>query len=114
MRARPTLVLALMTVLGIASPARAEDMLQLEITIRDHRFEPAELTAPADTRFNIMVTNADDSAEEFESATMKVEKVVAGGRRTLVRVLPLPPGRYPFIGEYHQDTANGILVVPPR
>ena len=94
-----------------ANPARAADPVRLEITIRGHRFEPPELRAPADTAIIIIVKNADDSAEEFESAELKFEKIVAGGRQIVVRVQPQSPGRYPFFGEFHQDTAQGALVV---
>jgi len=36
---------------------------------------------------------------------------VARGQRTgIVRLRPLAPGRYPFEGEYHADTAQGVVV----
>ena len=41
---------------------------------------------------------------------MKVEKVVAGHSRGTVRIGPLPPGRYPFIGEFHEATAKGAVI----
>ncbi len=28
----------------------------------------------------------------------------------MIRVRPLGPGRYAFMGEFHQDTAQGVLV----
>jgi hypothetical protein len=27
-----------------------------------------------------------------------------------VRLRPLDPGRYPFMGEYHEDTAQGVVI----
>jgi Cupredoxin-like domain len=39
-----------------------------------------------------------------------VEKVIAGKSKATVRVGPLQPGRYEFIGEFHADTAKGILI----
>jgi hypothetical protein len=27
-----------------------------------------------------------------------------------VRLRPLAPGRYPFAGEYHSDTAQGVMI----
>ncbi len=42
---------------------------------------------------------------------LRVEKVVAGGASTTLRIRPLSPGRYRFFGDYHEDTAEGFLVV---
>ena len=49
-------------------------------------------------------------AEEFESSVLKVEKVIAGNSRGTVRIGPLAPGRYPFIGEFHEATAKGVVI----
>jgi len=51
-----------------------------------------------------------EAAEEFESHDLKIEKVIAGGTSGTVRLRPLDPGRYPFVGEYHEDTAKGVIV----
>jgi hypothetical protein len=56
------------------------------------------------------VANEDATPEEFESSALKLEKVIAGKSKATVRVGPLKPGRYEFIGEYHADTAKGVLV----
>jgi heme/copper-type cytochrome/quinol oxidase subunit 2 len=93
-----------------AAPALAADAASVQLVIKGHRFEPAELRVPANTPVVIEVLNEDDTAEEFESAELRIEKVIAGKRQSTVRVKPLPPGRYPFVGEYHADTAKGVLV----
>jgi hypothetical protein len=90
--------------------AHAED-LELRLVLRDHTFKPAEIKAPANTAFIIIVTNQDPTPEEFESTSMKVEKIVAPNSEIKVRVRTLKPGRYEFYGEYHQDTAKGVLIV---
>ncbi len=97
-----------------ASPALAADPVTLELTLRDHRFVPEEVRAPAGVPLTIVVRNEDSSAEEFESKALKVEKVVAAGRQITVRLRPLKAGRYEFVGEYHEDTAKGVLVVEAR
>ena len=33
-----------------------------------------------------------------------------GGQEIRIIVGPLSPGEYKFIGEYHEDTAKGVLV----
>jgi plastocyanin len=87
--------------------ARADDYV---VTIKDHRFTPAEIKVPANQRVTITVINEDATAEEFESSVLKVEKVVAGKSKGTVRIGPLKPGRYPFIGEYNEATAKGTVI----
>jgi len=90
-----------------AAAARADDYV---LTIKDHRFTPTEIKIPANKRVQITVVNDDATPEEFESKEMKVEKVVPGKSKGLVRVGPLKPGRYPFFGEFHEATAKGTLI----
>jgi len=80
------------------------------LTIKDHKFTPEELKVPANKRVIITVVNDDATAEEFESSVLKVEKVIAGNSRGTVRIGPLAPGRYPFIGEFHEATAKGVVI----
>jgi plastocyanin len=88
--------------------ARADDYV---LTIKDHKFTPTELKVPANTRVIITVVNDDNSAEEFESNILKVEKVIPAKSRGTVRIGPLKPGRYPFVGEFHEATAKGVVIV---
>jgi plastocyanin len=83
---------------------------EFNVVIRNHRFEPAEIKVPANKRVVITVSNEDATPEEFESPALKVEKVIAGKSKATVRVGPLQPGRYDFVGEYHADTAKGTLI----
>jgi plastocyanin len=80
------------------------------LTIKDHKFSPEELKVPANQRVVITVINDDSTAEEFESSVLKVEKVIAGNSRGTVRIGPLAPGKYPFIGEFHEATAKGVVI----
>jgi hypothetical protein len=80
------------------------------VTLKGHKFLPAEIHVKANQANVIALTNADDSAEEFDSTSLKVEKVVSGHDRGDVRIRPLAPGRYPFMGEFHSDTAQGVVV----
>lgn len=91
--------------------ASGQDETALQISIKDHRFAPAELRAPADKPIVIVVKNLDSTPEEFESKSLKIEKVVAGNGEITVRLRPLKAGRYHFVGEYHEDTAKGELIV---
>ncbi len=87
--------------------ARAQEFT---ITIKDHKFTPAEIKIPANKRVEITVINDDATPEEFESKPMKVEKVIPGKSKGLVRIGPLKPGSYPFFGEFHEATAKGVLI----
>jgi hypothetical protein len=97
---------------GVAGTARAEDPLEIRLTIRDHRFEPAEVTVPPNREVVLIVTNADATPEEFESAGLRVERVIPPGQTATFRLRTLLPNRnYEFFGEFHQDTARGRLTV---
>ncbi len=108
MRASTLLVVAALA--AACASARAEDSYSTTITIRNHRFEPSELRVPAGKRITLTVINADPLSEEFDSSALKVEKVIAGKAQGVVHISPLKPGRYDFIGEYHEDTAKGEVI----
>ncbi len=108
MRTSVLLIVAALTV--CAAGARADEIYTTTITIRDHRFEPSELHVPAGKRVLLTIVNADPLSEEFNSPTLKVEKVIAGSSQGVVRFGPLDPGRYEFVGEYHDATAKGQVV----
>ena len=107
---RVSILLALAAFVGAIGTARGEEMFSATTTIRNHHFEPAEIHVPAGRRILLTIVNADPLSEEFDSKALKVEKVIAGRNEGSVRLQPLDPGRYPFIGEYHADTAQGVVV----
>ena len=65
---------------------------------------------PANQRLKITVINENPTPEEFDSSTLKVEKVIPGKSKGVVRIGPLKAGRYPFSGEFHEGTAKGVVV----
>ena len=81
-----------------------------QIAISEHKFEPAELEVPANVKIKLVIENRDASPEEFESYELNREKIVPGKGTITVFVGPLKPGKYPFFGEFHQDTAQGALI----
>lgn len=101
---------SLALILAVTAPmAFAEENHVL--TIKDHRFEPGEITIPADTKVVLTVKNLDPTPEEFESVDLHREKVVPGGQQTIIYVGPLKPGRYEFFGDFNPKTARGAIVV---
>ena len=80
MRIVSTAALGLAFVIGIGAPlAVADDAARVSVTLKDHKFSPAEPTAPAGKPIIIDVSNLDSTPSEFESKTLRVEKVVPGG-----------------------------------
>ena len=94
-----------------ASAAAAAVPAQYTLTIRAHKFVPAELVVPANARFKLIVVNEDPTPEEFESHELNREKIITGKGRVTVFLGPLKSGRYPFFGEFHMATAQGALIV---
>ena len=112
MRTVSKVSLGLMIVIGLGGPvAIAEDSARVSVTLKDHKFSPAEPTAPAGKPIIIDVSNLDSTPSEFESKTLRVEKVVPGGGKIAVQIRPLGPGRYRFFDDYHEDTTEGFLIV---
>jgi hypothetical protein len=97
-------LLAFVPALALAAPP------ELKLIIKDHRFSPAELKVPANTKVKLLVENQDATPEEFESHDLNREKVIQGRSRATIYVGPLQPGRYRFFGEFHEATAQGAII----
>lgn len=83
------------------------------LTIQNHTFQPATLSAPANQPLALHVVNKDNAAEEFESEALKREKIVPANGEITILLPALKPGTYGFVGEFHEETAKGTLVVQP-
>ena len=95
--------------LSLFSAAQAAEP-ELLLVIKNHRFEPAELKVPAGQRVKLVVHNQDATAEEFESHSLKREKIIPAGAKATLYVGPLKPGRYEFFGEFNPTTAQGLVL----
>ena len=96
-----------------ATPAQivqAQADTTIAVTLKDHKFSPSVIKVKANEPSMIVLSNDDDTADEFDSTALKVEKVVPGHAKGNVRIRALAPGKYPFMGEYHAATAQGIVV----
>ena len=80
------------------------------LEFRQHRFVPDHIEVPAGVKFRLEVKNTDDTEDEFESVELNREKLVAPGETITVFLGPLTPGTYKFFGDFHQDTAQGVMV----
>jgi len=84
---------------------------EARLVIHNHQFMPAELEVPAGVKIKLMIENRDSAPEEFESYDLSREKMVPAGTTVPIFIGPLKPGHYKFFGEFHQDTAQGVIVV---
>lgn len=99
----------LLIALFAAAPALAADD-EFRLVIQDHRFQPSEVVVPAGKKIKLIVENRDATPEEFDSHSLNREKVIAGKSTATIFIGPLAPGRYPFVGEYNEKTAQGVVV----
>src|SRR3954462_11452994 len=105
------LLFALATGVFAAVGAQAQQTTEVQLSYKDKKFDPAEISAPANTPIVIKLKNLDAKAMEFESKTLKVEKVVAGSSDAVINVRAQKPGRYEFFDEYNEKVARGALIV---
>ncbi len=105
-------VFALATLLCVAGTSvNAQDATTIELSIKNHKFEPAEIKIPANKPVILKVKNLDSTPEEFESKSLKIEKVIAGGGEATLNIRALDVGKYKFVGEFNEKTAQGVLIV---
>jgi len=102
------LVPAALVSLSLGAFAQAQP--ELGLVIKDHKFSPDRIEVPAGKKVKLVVDNQDATPEEFESGQLKVEKVIPGKSKGIVFIGPLKAGEYPFIGEYNEKTAKGVVV----
>lgn len=106
------LILAGAGVAGGASHAQADEMQVFNMDIRDGVITPNRIEVPAGTTFKIVVTNSGHSPAEFESLSLRREKVLAPGVKSFVVIRDISAGTYKFYDEFHMDqpSANGVIV----
>jgi biopolymer transport protein ExbD len=90
---------ALMTGPCTIVPALAQDSTELTLTVK------------AGKQIVLRVKNLDPTPMEFESKSLRVEKVLGGNTEAVVTIRPQKAGRYDFFDEFHESTTKGVLVV---
>lgn len=102
--------LALAALLAVSFGAYAQADPEYKIAIKDHKFNPDRIEVPVGKKVKLVVDNQDATPEEFESHSLKVEKVIPGKSKATVFVGPLKAGEYKFVGEFNEKTAKGVIV----
>jgi plastocyanin len=102
-----------LTLLSFAATTAFAAVEEFTLTIKDHAFEPKEITLPAGKKIKLLVVNKDATPAEFESKPLGREKVIPGKSTGAVNLGPLKPGRYSFVEEYHENdaAAQGTIIV---
>ena len=83
---------------------------EFSLVIENHKFSPERIEVPAGKKVKLVVENKDPTPEEFESSSMKIEKVIPGKSKATIFVGPLKAGEYKFVGEFNEKTAKGVIV----
>jgi len=95
---------------GFWFPALSWAQMPDTVVIKNHQFFPSQLIIPANQKIKITVENQDPTVEEFESYDLNREKVVAGNKKIIVFIGPLQKGTYKYFGDFHQNTAQGLII----
>jgi len=94
----------------MASPLQAQQATEIQVSYSGGQFQPSQVSAPADKPVVFRVKNLDGKAMEFESKSLRVEKVVAAKSEGVINVRALKPGRYEFYDDFNEK-ARGTLTV---
>jgi plastocyanin domain-containing protein len=97
-----------LTVAAAIPPVWAAD--GIEVHLKNHKFTPSVIKVKANQPSMIILYNDDPTADEFDSPSLKIEKVVPGHKKANIRVRALAPGKYPFMGEFNASTAQGVVI----
>src|SRR5262245_47072922 len=92
------------------SAASAQQATEIEVSYSNGQFQPSEVRAPADKPVVFRIKNLDAKAMEFESKSLKAEKVVPAKSQGVVNVRAQKAGRYEFYDDFNEK-ARGTLIV---
>ncbi len=90
--------------------ANAQQATEIQVTYSNGQFQPSDLKAPADKPLALRVKNLDAKAMEFESKSLRVEKVVAAKSEGVINIRALKPGRYEFYDDFNEKARGAMNV----
>lgn len=105
-----SLLLAIFT-FNYSTVLAESEVIEVELYLKDHQFSPNVIELPPNKKIIIILHNQDPTIEEFESIDLKREKIVLGNSSIKIILAPLKPGEYRFFGEFHEETAQGKIIV---
>jgi hypothetical protein len=95
---------------GPLPPAIAADPTEIPLVLEKNHFQPDVIKVKVGEPFVLVITNKDKGPEEFDMLNPRIEKVVPGGKTVKLKMPALKAGTYPFVGEYHSETAKAKIV----
>lgn len=95
--------------LSVATTSYAAD-IEIKLIIENHRFQPEIVNVQVGQKVKLLIENRDATPEEFESHSLNREKVIPGKSTGTVYIGPLAAGSYPFVGEFNDKTAKGVII----
>ena len=108
-RRHVALAAVLAIALGFVGAAAAADT-EVQLVLEKNRWQPDVIKVKAGVPFVLVITNKDKGPEEFDMLTPRIEKVIPAGKTVRLKMPALKPGKYPFVGEYHSETAKATIV----
>jgi Cupredoxin-like domain len=93
-----------------AAPAVAADPVEIPLVLEKNRWQPDVIKVKAGAPFVLVITNKDKGPEELDMLQPRIEKVIPGGKTVKLKMPALKAGTYPFVGEYHAETAKAKIV----
>jgi hypothetical protein len=107
--------LVVASLLVLAQPATAVLVSAAEepvftIDMADGVLKPSRLEVPAGKAFKLEVTNSGSAPAEFESKTLRKEKVIAPKAKARFAIKQLAAGEYDFFDELQPKAAPGVIV----
>lgn len=99
----------ILALLFISNSIFANELPVYTLRLKNHKFIPELIKVKANQKFKLIVLNEDNTFEEFESNKMVVEKFINPKGKLNLILGPYKAGDYDFFGEFHMNTAKGIL-----
>ena len=97
---------------GTAAPAGSVDPNAIVVTAKDLAFNPTEVSAPADTPFQIVLDNQESAPHNIKISDSTGAEVFKGeivtNQKVTYSVPALAAGAYPFICEVHPDMKGTV------
>lgn len=97
--------------LALLAACSGSEMPEYTLVLENHKFTPDQISIAPGQKVRLKIENRDDAYEEFDSDSLGREKIIPGKTTGVVVIGPLEAGRYPFMGEYHHETAQGLVIV---
>ena len=103
-------VMALLAMaVGFVGAAAAADV-EVPLVLEKIRWQSDVIKVKAGAPFVLVITNKDKGPEELDMLSPRIEKVIPGGTTVRLKMPALKPGKYPFVGEYHSETAKATII----